>query len=107
MFGVGPSQLIEMVVDDQKEGNIQGLEAVFCPRNHHPPATWIRGETCREQIEEALQRKQLERQSQWSDSLAVGSPAYVEAVGSASQRKGRDVRLGGLPVARGRSGLWG
>ena len=37
-------------------------------------------QACREQIEEALQRKQLERQSQWSESLAMGSPAYVEAV---------------------------
>jgi putative transposase len=37
-------------------------------------------QACREQIEEAIQRKLFERQSQWSESLAVGSPAYVEAV---------------------------
>ncbi len=50
-------------------------------------------QACREQIEEALQRKQLERQSQWSESLVVGSPAYVEAVGKqlGARARGRNV----------------
>ena len=56
-------------------------------------------QACREQIEEAIQRKQLERQSQWSESLAVGSPAYVEAVRKqlGVRARGRDV----MPAERG------
>lgn len=50
-------------------------------------------QACREPIEEAIQRKQLERQSQWSESLAVGSTAYVEAVQKqlGPRARGRDV----------------
>ncbi|MBZ5535370.1 MAG: transposase [Acidobacteriia bacterium] len=50
-------------------------------------------QACREQIEEALQRKQLERQSHWSESLAVGSPAFVETVRKqlGARARGRDV----------------
>jgi putative transposase len=56
-------------------------------------------QACREQIEEALQRKQLERQSQWSESLVVGSPAYVEAV-----RKQLGARARGRDVVRAETG---
>jgi len=50
-------------------------------------------QACREQIEEALQWKQLERQSQWSESLTVGGPAYVEAARKqmGPRARGRDV----------------
>jgi REP-associated tyrosine transposase len=50
-------------------------------------------QACREQIEEAIQRKQLQRESQWSEGLAMGSPAYVEAVRRqlGARARGRDV----------------
>jgi REP-associated tyrosine transposase len=50
-------------------------------------------QACREQIEEAIQRKQLERENQWSESLAVGSLAYVEAIRKqlGARARGRDV----------------
>ncbi len=35
---------------------------------------------CRRQVEEALIKKELDRQAQWSESLAVGSHAYIENI---------------------------
>lgn len=37
-------------------------------------------QACRQQVETAIEGKRLERQSQWSESLAVGCPAYVEMI---------------------------
>jgi len=37
-------------------------------------------QACREQVEAAIGQRQLERQSRWSESLAVGSQTYVEAI---------------------------
>ncbi|MBZ5653598.1 MAG: hypothetical protein LAO18_24320, partial [Acidobacteriia bacterium] len=37
-------------------------------------------QACREQVEAAIEQKQLQRQSQWSESLAVGRQAYAEAI---------------------------
>jgi putative transposase len=38
--------------------------------------------TYKDSIQEALKRRQLAREAQWTESLAVGSEAYVRAVGS-------------------------
>jgi hypothetical protein len=37
-------------------------------------------QACRKEVEEAIEQKQFERRSQWAERLAVGNPAYVEAV---------------------------
>jgi putative transposase len=54
---------------------------------------------CRQQIEAELTEMSLERQSQWSQSLAVGSSAYVEMIQKklGVQAKGREI----LPAGAG------
>jgi putative transposase len=56
-------------------------------------------QVCRQQIESELAEMSLERQSQWSESLAVGSSAYVEMIQKklGVQAKGREI----LPVGAG------
>jgi len=51
-----------------------------------------------QQVEEAMERKQ-QRQSQWSESLAVGSPAYVETF--SKQRAPRANGRRALPAGNG------
>ena len=56
-------------------------------------------QACREQVEKAIEQKQFQRQSQWSESLAVGRPAYVEAIQNqlGPRARGREV----LPAETG------
>ena len=48
---------------------------------------------CRQQVEAALERKLMARQSHWTESIAVGSLEYIEALQKqlAIRAKGRDV----------------
>jgi putative transposase len=50
-------------------------------------------QACREQAEAAIEPKQLGRQSHWSESIAVGCSAYVEALKQqlGPRAKGRDI----------------
>ena len=50
-------------------------------------------QACRGQAEAAIEQKQLGRQSHWSESIAVGSPAYVEALKKqlGPRAKGRNI----------------
>ena len=51
-------------------------------------------EACQMQVEAALGRRQLERQSHWTESIAVGRPQYVESLQKqlGIRGKGRDIR---------------
>jgi putative transposase len=50
-------------------------------------------QACREQAEAAIEQKQFGRQSHWSESIAVGSSAYVEALKKqlGPRAKGRNI----------------
>jgi putative transposase len=56
-------------------------------------------QACRAQVEAAIEHKQLHRESQWSESLAVGRQAYVEAIRDqlGPRARGREI----LPVEMG------
>ena len=55
---------------------------------------------CRLQVEAALERALLGRQSHWAESIAVGCPEYVEAL---QKRLGIKAK-GGLKIATSSSG---
>ena len=48
---------------------------------------------CRQQVEAVLERKLMARQNHWTESIAVGSLEYIEALQKplAIRAKGRDV----------------
>jgi putative transposase len=50
-------------------------------------------QACRQQVETLITQKTLERQSHWSESLAIGSPEYVEEIKKQleTKAKGRDL----------------